>query len=192
MDWECCSSRRDGDAKFSPLDDAAKAVEDAGAAVVDGAKKGAGVVVDGTKVGADAVVNGAVATGRVMGEAGTAVVDGAVATGKAVGDLGSELLGNIEATFEKLGAAAGFQAIFQGFGDHIDTSDEGLAKQFAEVDGDKSGKISTEEMRACITKIYGSRIDEKILGEMMAAADTNKDGEVDLDEFKKIMRSPTA
>ena len=98
---------------------------------------------------------------------------------------GAETFRGIAENFEKLGVVVAFQGIF---GSDVDKTDEGLAKQFAAVDADGSGKISTQELRAHIYKVYGKGLDEKILVAMMAAADTNKDGEVSLDEFKAIMR----
>ena len=94
--------------------------------------------------------------------------------------------GAINATFEALGVNAAFQSVF---GADIDKSDEGLAKAFASVDADGSGKISADEMKGYITKVYGKGISEDVLTAMMKAADTDGDGEVDLDEFKKIMRA---
>jgi len=137
---------------------------------LENAKKASDMAVDGTK--------------SVSG----AVVDGASKGMKVVGETAGGLMGNVEETFAKLGAAAGFQSIFDGFG-AIDKSDEGLAKLFASVDSDGSGKISEEEMKAAIAKAYGKALDDKVLKEMMAAADTNNDGEIDLEEFKVIMRA---
>ena len=92
----------------------------------------------------------------------------------------------LEVTKELFGVAAAFQSVF---GADIDRSDLGLEAAFKEVDTDYSGKISAEEMRSYISKLYGKALDEKVLTDMMAAADTDHDGEVDLDEFKAIMRS---
>ena len=88
-------------------------------------------------------------------------------------------------TFKNLGAAAGFQAAMGV----ADKSDKGLEKAFKSVDADGSGKISDAEMKAHIKKTYGEALDEKMVKEMMTKADTNKDGEVDLEEFKVIMRA---
>lgn len=124
------------------------------------------------------------ATGKVGGMAldgtkavGTFAVDGATNGIKTVGDVSGSLMGGVEETFSKLGAAAGFQSIF---GADIDKSDEGLEKAFKDVDTDGSGKISEDEMKAAIEKMYGKALDDKVLKEMMAAADTNNDGEIDV------------
>ena len=71
----------------------------------------------------------------------------------------------------------------------IDKSDEGLAAAFKKVDTSGDGKISSEEMRAYITKVFGKDLDEKTFDAMMKVADVDGDGEVDLDEFKAIMRA---
>ena len=87
---------------------------------------------------------------------------------------------------EKTGVTAGFQAVF---GKGIDKSDAGLEAAFTKVDTDKSGKINAEEMKAYIQSVYEKAVDDKTIGEMMAAADTNQDSEIDLAEFKVIMRA---
>ena len=79
------------------------------------------------------------------------------------------------------------QAVFGG-GD-VDTSDAALEKYFSDVDTDGSGKISDLEMKAAIYQMYGKGMEDKYVSQMMAQADTNKDGEVDLAEFKAIMRA---
>ena len=43
--------------------------------------------------------------------------------------------------------------------------------------------------QAHIKKTYGEGLDEKMVKEMVQEADTNQDGEVDLEEFKAIMRA---
>ena len=73
---------------------------------------------------------------------------------------GAETFRGIAENFEKLGVVVAFQGIF---GSDVDKTDEGLAKQFAAVDADGSGKISTQELRAHIYKVYGKGLDEKIL-----------------------------
>lgn len=156
--------------KIPGADAVKEAGEKATSMTMDVASKGTNMVVDGTKTVSGAVVDGASKGVSVVGEA----------TGG--------LMGNVEEAFSKLGAAAGFQSIFDGFG-AIDKSDEGLAKLFASVDTDGSGKISEDEMKKAIEKAYGKALDDKVLKEMMAAADTNNDGEIDLEEFKVIMRA---
>ncbi|KOO26882.1 alpha- sarcomeric (f-actin cross linking protein) [Chrysochromulina tobinii] len=122
---------------------------------------------------------GAAETGKFFNSAGAAVGDGMKATGSLV-------ISGLEKTFETLGVTAGFQAIF---GEEIDKSDAGLEAAFAKVDKDKSGKISPEEMKAYVLSRYKKGLAEKAIDEMMATADTNNDGEIDLAEFKIIMRA---
>ena len=105
-------------------------------------------------------------------------------------DTTGALVGGVHGAFEKLGEAAGFQAMMGGvFGGDIDKSDEGLAKLFASVDTDGSGKISDVEMKQAVAKAYGKELDEQMFKKMMATADTDGDGEIDLEEFKIIMRA---
>ena len=85
---------------------------------------------------------------------------------------------------------AGEASIWQEvFGEDIDKSDAGLEAAFAKVDVDKSGKINAAEMKAYILSVYEKGLDDKSFGEMIATADTNNDGEIDLDKFKIIMRA---
>lgn len=151
--------------KIPGADAVKEAGEKATSMTMDVASKGTNMVVDGTKTVSGAVVDGASKGVSVVGEA----------TGG--------LMGNVEEAFSKLGAAAGFQSIFDGFG-AIDKSDEGLAKLFASVDTDGSGKISEDEMKKAIEKAYGKALDDKVLKEMMAAADTNNDGEIDVTAWR--------
>ena len=139
-----------------------------GVATVDGAKAVGTATVDGVKAVGVATVNGA-----------TFVGDGVKATGNLVAT-------GLEKTIETLGLAQGFQAVF---GEDIDKSDAGLEAAFAKVDADKSGKINAAEMKAYILSVYEKGLDDKSIGEMIATADTNNDGEIDLDEFKIIMRA---
>jgi len=113
-----------------------------------------------------------------------AVADGTVAAVKSTKDM---TISGIETACDTLGVTTGFQAVFG-----MDTSDEALAESFAQVDADKSGKISRDEMKAAILKMYGKSLDDKYVEAMMTAADTNNDGEIDLDEFKTIMRAGPA
>lgn len=87
--------------------------------------------------------------------------------------------GGLQYTFDQLGATAGFKAVMAGMDDvPLDTSDKSLEKQFAKIDKDNSGKISTDEMKAAIKKLYGIELKPALIAAMMAAADTNQDGEV--------------
>ena len=88
---------------------------------------------------------------------------------------------------------AGFQSLIGGlFGGDTDQSDAGLEKMFNSMDEDRSGTLSETEMKAAINKVYGQSglvVDESAFRTMMRAADTNNDGEVDLEEFKAMMRA---
>ena len=44
-------------------------------------------------------------------------------------------------------------------------------------------------MKVAIVQMYGTDLKADLVEQMMKAADTNKDGEVDLGEFKAIMRA---
>jgi len=83
-------------------------------------------------------------------------------------------------------------------GEKIDTSDDGLETAFKSLDSDSSGKISMQEMTAYIASVYtvyaGSNVelDESIIKKMLAVADRSNVGEVDLKEFKTIMREGPA
>jgi len=82
-----------------------------------------------------------------------------------------------------------FQSIF-GKGT-IDLTDAGLEKLFSSIDLDASGTLTTAEMEAAIMKMYGE-VDAALVQKMMQSADTNNDGVLSLDEFKKIMRAQGA
>lgn len=69
-----------------------------------------------------------------------------------------------------------------------DGKDEGFIKLFHELDLDSSGWVDRSEMEDAITKMFG-KLEPKVVGEMMAASDTDGDGKVDLDEFLVIMRA---
>ena len=141
-------------------------------ALVGGIKGGIG--------GATNLVGGAADLAK---KGGGAALDGAKGAASKVGDVSK---GALEATQKSLGGAAAFQLVFGG---NIDKSVNGLEKAFKGVDTDSSGKISAKEVKAHITKVYGSEMDPAIVGEMFKVADKDGDGEVDLDEFKAIMRA---
>ena len=87
------------------------------------------------------------------------------------------------------------------FGEDLDKSDAALEAAFAFADvSPKMGTldahemrsrdaISVHEMRAYIKSVYKNGIDDKTIDDMFARADTNKDGELSLAEFKVIMRA---
>jgi len=92
----------------------------------------------------------------------------------------------------KLGASvAGSMALFRVFSHSgLDQSDAGLEAAFKEVDADGGGSISREELRGYVAKIYGAQtLDEAVVDAMMSAADSDNNGEVDLEEFKVFMRA---
>ena len=82
----------------------------------------------------------------------------------------------------------------------MDKSDAGLAEAFRAIDLDGSGKLSPSELRSYIFEAYSSigpdgatlTVGPGVVERMMQAADTNKDGELDLDEFKAVMRAGPA
>ena len=63
-------------------------------------------------------------------------------------------------------------------------NEEKLIDAFKLFDSDKSGKIS----RAEIEKILHSSKQSKEIDDIMAKHDTNKDGEIDFEEFLKMMK----
>ena len=160
--------------------DAAKGVADGTVNLVTDPIGSVGGAIEGTVSG---VVDASVAVAEGSVGAVVGVANDTMAAGGAVVDLGA---GELKATFSLLGVTAAFQAVF---GANIDKSDEGLAKAFASVDADGSGKISSDEMKAYIVSVYGEGLDGEIVTSMMTTADLDGDGEVDLDEFKTIMRA---
>jgi len=167
--------------------DTSKAVVEGTVDVVTDPVKAAGDATAAIGTVAETVADGAVATVNTVAEVSTDAVVG-VATD--VTDVGAAVVdftgGAITSAFDALGVNAAFQSVF---GADIDKSDEGLEASFGKVDADGSGKISADEMKAYISKVYGKGLSDEILDAMMKAADTDGDGEIDLDEFKKIMRA---
>jgi hypothetical protein len=133
----------------------------------------ADLIVKATRDAGNIMGMGAAEAGRLFYSAGTAVGDGVKATGSLVTD------------FEK-SVAAGFQVVF---GEDIDKSDAGLEVAFAKVDADKSGEIDVAEMKAYILSVYGTGLNDSVICEMMATADVNKNGKINLEEFKTIMHA---
>lgn len=73
--------------------------------------------------------------------------------------------------------------------EHEGPTDEGLEKLFHELDEDHGGSISTSEMDHAVKKLFGDDVDHVIVEEIMKAADDSGDGELDLEEFKLVMRA---
>jgi len=180
--------------------DPGQAAIDAGAAI----KAGSDIVVEKTVEGSKATIDATVDLSRATVElTKDAIADPGQAANNAIeqtkraseatmamaSEVSSLMMGGIETTFATLGASAGFQAVMKGFAEELDTSDAALEKLFADIDYDGSGQISDREMGQAISKMYGQDLDDELLAKMMKAADTDGNGEIDLDEFKVIMRS---
>eukprot|EP00800_Vazella_pourtalesii_P023883 TRINITY_DN992_c0_g2_i1.p1 TRINITY_DN992_c0_g2~~TRINITY_DN992_c0_g2_i1.p1 ORF type:complete len:114 (-),score=43.80 TRINITY_DN992_c0_g2_i1:90-431(-) len=69
---------------------------------------------------------------------------------------------------------------------HVDEDAE-LKQAFNVFDKDGNGKISKDELRD-VMKSLGETMLESELDEMMREADSNGDGEVDFEEFKRMMK----
>ena len=108
--------------------------------------------------------------------------------GEATGKFGAEIGG----VFDKLGVTAGFQAVIMGLGITVDTSDSALEKLFADIDANGDGKLTDKEMVNAIAKVFGDAVSAENIAKMMNEADTDKNGTLDLDEFKAIMRAGPA
>ena len=81
----------------------------------------------------------------------------------------------------------------QGYSDVQDESNTGatdtqLEEIFHEIDDSQDGSISRDEMADAIEKLFG-RLDDEMVDKMMAVADTDGDGDVDLQEFMVIMKA---
>ena len=150
-----------------------------GEVTVESAKAIGVATVDSAKAVGTATVGGAAYVGKKSLEGAKAFGDGVKATGSLVAT-------GLEKTLMTLGVTAAFQAVF---GESIDKSDVGLEAAFAKLDTKESGKINCAEMKEYVSSVYAEGYDDTIIAEMMASADMNLDGEMDLDEFKIIMRS---
>ena len=143
-------------------------------AVVDGAvdvtKNAADLTMDVTKGAATMTMDGV--TGAADLTVGTAKY-GITSTAEAAQWTSEIVLSGVDKTMATFGAAGAFQQVFS-FGFSIDTSDASLEKMFADIDGDKSGKISQAEMKTAIKEIYGKGLSDETISAMMAAADTDK------------------
>merc|ERR1712048_1278771 len=82
----------------------------------------------------------------------------------------------------------GVKVIMKGFG-KTDLSDEALEALFSKIDADDSGTVSFSELTEAVRKVHGDDIDENSVMAKMMAADTNDDGEIDIDEFKFFVRT---
>ena len=150
-----------------------------GEVTVESAKAIGVATVDSVKAVGTATVGGAAFVGKKSLEGAKAFGDGVKATGDLVAT-------GLEKTLVTLGVTAAFQAVF---GESIDKSDAGLEAAFAKLDTKESGKINCAEMKEYVSSVYAEGYDDTIIAEMMASADLNLDGEMDLNEFKIIMRS---
>jgi calmodulin len=66
--------------------------------------------------------------------------------------------------------------------------DSELRAAFAVFDEDNSGSISRKEMKKLMKKL-GQALSDEELDAMMEEVDTDKDGQIDFEEFKSMMRS---
>uniref|UniRef100_A0A5B6YUG4 Putative calmodulin-4 n=1 Tax=Davidia involucrata TaxID=16924 RepID=A0A5B6YUG4_DAVIN len=65
-----------------------------------------------------------------------------------------------------------------------------LRSAFDVIDADHDGKISRDDLRKFYSGFYGATAsDEDVIGSMISAADSNKDGFVEYDEFEKVLIS---
>lgn len=65
-----------------------------------------------------------------------------------------------------------------------------ILEAFKVFDKDNSGKISVKELREVMTSL-GEKLTEGEVEEMIKDADTNGDGEIDINEFVKMMGYPS-
>lgn len=70
----------------------------------------------------------------------------------------------------------------------VDLSDKALEEAFRGIDTDNSGACSGTELVVYIKQVHNKRMGPGAIKSMMAEADTDEDGAVDLEEFKLIMR----
>ena len=61
----------------------------------------------------------------------------------------------------------------------------GIRKNFAKYDRDGNGYITRDEFRRVVEDKYETKLTSKQVDELMIAADRNKDGKIDYDEFLK-------
>ena len=70
----------------------------------------------------------------------------------------------------------------------LSDSEEGIRKAFRVFDKDDNGLISAAELRHIMTN-HGEKLTDEEVNEMIAAADLNGDGNVDYEEFVKLLTS---
>lgn len=70
----------------------------------------------------------------------------------------------------------------------VDLSDRALEDAFKRHDADNSGAWSGAELEQYIKKVHKDKLGPDAIKAMMAEADVDGDGEVDLEEFKRVMR----
>lgn len=72
---------------------------------------------------------------------------------------------------------------------HEPSGDESLRFAFAAFDQDNSGKLSADELRAILTASHTKHgaLSDADTAVILADADTSGDGEIDIDEFIKLM-----
>ena len=68
---------------------------------------------------------------------------------------------------------------------------EEASRTFDQMDKDHNGKLSPKELKEGMTELFGEDANAIDIDAMFTAADVNKDGEIDLSEFKTALRSAT-
>merc|ERR1719409_700598 len=135
---------------------------------MDGAKQVTDPVMEQTNKAGAALVEGSESLSNQM-------IDGANSGTDMLDTSTKFTIGSVTESFDSLGAVAGFQTMIGGMFGAVDKSDAALEKMFKEMDADGSGKVSEDEMKAAIQKVYGEALKDDMLKEMMKAADTNND-----------------
>ena len=65
---------------------------------------------------------------------------------------------------------------------------ESMRAAFASFDKDGSGSISVEELREVLVENLGQQVSDDELDRLVKLADANGDGEIDFDEFVKLLQ----
>ena len=78
-----------------------------------------------------------------------------------------------------------FKSVFAG----VDLSDKGLEDTFKGLDTDGSGRCSGANLKAYIRTVHKQKLGADAIASLIAEADTDGDGEVDLEEFKLALAS---